>query len=81
MVFILPLIGIPISISVFKYILIIILSGLILTVLVVVLGIISAFIAFKRGMDPDNMVTPIVTTSGDFIGITIVIVLTLILII
>jgi mgtE-like transporter len=29
----------------------------------------TAFISFKRGLDPDDMVAPVVTTVGDFMGI------------
>ena len=51
-----------------------------MTALVVILGVVSAFISFKRGIDPDNIVTPIITTSGDTIGITIIIVLALLIV-
>lgn len=77
---ILPLIGIQLSISVFKFIPVIFFGGLIMTLIVIVAGVFSAFIAFKKGMDPDNVVTPIITTSGDTFGISIIILLTLLVI-
>ena len=40
-----------------------------LTTLVVVVTITAAVYAFKFGYDPDNMVTPIVTTTCDLLGI------------
>jgi mgtE-like transporter len=81
MIFILPLSGIALSVPVIKFAVVVFASGVILTFLVVILCVISAFQAFKKGMDPDNVVTPIITTSGDLLGITIVVVLTLMLII
>lgn len=45
-------------------------SGLILIILLVIICVITAFISFKRGIDPDNTVTPVVTTCGDFFGIS-----------
>lgn len=41
------------------------LSGLALTVVVVVV----IFLGFRRGIDPDTLVGPLVTTTGDVIGI------------
>ena len=32
-------------------------------------SIITAFLSFKRGMDPDDFVSPVVTTIGDTMGI------------
>jgi len=52
-----------------RYMLIVFGSGLTLTVLLVLVTIISAVVAFKFGYDPDNVVTPIVTTTGDILGI------------
>jgi mgtE-like transporter len=88
MIIILPLTGIELSLPgesgagvIYKFTIIVIGAGLILTLTVIVIGIISAFWAFKRGMDPDNVVTPITTTSGDFIGITIVIILVILMVV
>jgi mgtE-like transporter len=75
MVIFLPLSGMPLEMPVLKFIIITFSAGIIMTVLVIVLCVISAFQAFKRGMDPDNVVTPIVTTSGDLIGISIITIL------
>lgn len=41
------------------------LSGLVLTVVVVIV----MFLGFRRGVDPDTLVGPLVTTTGDVIGI------------
>ncbi|UCH88203.1 MAG: magnesium transporter [Thermoplasmata archaeon] len=81
MIVILPLTGVTISIPIFKFVIVIFCAGMIMTCLVVILGITSAFIAFKRGIDPDNVVTPIITTSGDMLGISIVIILVLMIIV
>lgn len=44
-------------------------AGIILTIIVIQLGISVAIFSFKKGVDPDNVVTPIVTTACDAIGI------------
>ncbi len=46
-------------------------SGLITTVIMFIIGIIVAIFSFRRGWDPDNITTPIVTTIADAIGILI----------
>ncbi len=46
-----------------------ILAGMTLTAILIVLSTFVAFISFKRGLDPDNVVVPIVTTTGDVLGI------------
>jgi mgtE-like transporter len=33
------------------------------------ISIVTAFISFKQGLDPDDMVAPVVTTFGDTLGI------------
>jgi cation transporter-like permease len=33
------------------------------------LSVITALYSFRKGIDPDNSVTPIVTTSGDALGV------------
>jgi mgtE-like transporter len=46
-------------------------SGLITTIIMFIIGIIVAIFSFKKGWDPDNITTPIVTTIADAIGILI----------
>lgn len=45
-------------------------AGMVLTTVVMLATMISAFISFKRGLDPDNVVIPIVTSIGDVVGVT-----------
>jgi mgtE-like transporter len=44
-------------------------AGLMLTIVLTVATLIFARLSFKRGLDPDNIITPIVTTLGDLLGI------------
>ena len=68
---ILPVLGIGVEVIGFgKLMIIMVGSGLLLTVTLIVLSLIAAIYSFKRGLDPDNYVIPIVTTSGDVLGIT-----------
>ncbi len=38
------------------------------------LTVILAFLSFARGVDPDNIVIPIVTSAGDMVGVTCLII-------
>jgi len=45
-------------------------AGIVLTVAVIFATIISAFVSFRGGLDPDNVVIPIITSVGDVLGVT-----------
>ena len=44
-------------------------TGVLLVLTVSIVSIFTAFVSFKRGLDPDDMVSPVVTTVGDTMGI------------
>jgi mgtE-like transporter len=44
-------------------------AALMLTVVVIISSIVSAFVSFAKGLDPDNVVIPIVTAVGDILGV------------
>ena len=44
-------------------------SGLMLAGVLIVVTLVVALLSFSRGLDPDNFVTPVVTTMGDLLGI------------
>ena len=52
-----------------KIVLIPVLAGLMLVGSLMPLTVVIAFISFKLGMDPDNVVVPLITTIADFAGI------------
>ena len=67
---ILPLVGISVDVIGFgKLIIIMVGAGLLLTVTLIGITLFTAIYSFKRGLDPDNYVIPVVTTSGDVLGI------------
>lgn len=69
-----PMIGIDIeSDTVLKTGYIMLATGLILTVIVIAVAVLAARFSFIKGFDPDNTVTPIVTTVCDLLGIIILI--------
>ncbi len=45
-------------------------AGIALSVAIIFITIASAFVSFKGGLDPDNVVIPIVTAVGDVLGVT-----------
>lgn len=47
------------------------LAGLLLTGSLTVVASVTSIVSFKRGLDPDNVVVPIVTTTGDVLGIAL----------
>jgi len=44
-------------------------TGFLLICVIALSSILAAFISFKKGFDPDDMVAPVVTTVGDVLGI------------
>ncbi len=44
-------------------------TGLMLAGVLILVTVAVALLTFRRGLDPDNFVTPIVTTMGDLLGI------------
>jgi len=57
------------DIALIEFVAIIILTGFLLISVVSFASVITAFISFKRGLDPDDMVAPVVTTISDIMGI------------
>ena len=58
-----------ISIS-FKLVLIMMGAGLLLTLGMICLCIPTAIVSFRKGIDPDNVVIPVLTTGADVLGIS-----------
>ena len=57
------------DINIAMFVGIVVLTGFLLILVVAIASILTAFISFKRGLDPDDMVAPVVTTVGDIMGI------------
>jgi len=57
------------DITLIKFVSILLVTGFLLILVVSIVSVFTAFISFKRGLDPDDMVAPVVTTVGDFMGI------------
>ncbi len=61
--------GIPVARS-FSLALAFFIAGMTLSAALIFVTIASAFVSFKGGLDPDNVVIPIVTAIGDVLGVT-----------
>lgn len=57
------------DIALIEFVAILLFTGFLLICVVAFVSVFTAFISFKRGLDPDDMVAPIVTTVGDVMGI------------
>ena len=57
------------DIALIKFVSILLITGFLLILVVSLVSVLTAFISFKRGYDPDDMVAPVVTTVGDAMGI------------
>ncbi|KYK30777.1 MAG: hypothetical protein AYK22_03140 [Thermoplasmatales archaeon SG8-52-3] len=57
------------EITLIEFVAIIVFTGFLLICMVSFISVLTAFISFKRGLDPDDMVAPVVTTVGDVMGI------------
>lgn len=59
----------PLGLVSYQLFIIVLGAGLLLTIFMIIITIIISLVAVKIRLDPDNILTPIVTTTGDFIGI------------
>jgi mgtE-like transporter len=57
------------GIGLIEFVAILLITGFLLICIVALISVFTAFISFKRGLDPDDMVAPVVTTVGDVMGI------------
>lgn len=57
------------DIALSEFIAIFVLTGILLVSTVSLASVLTAFYSFKRGLDPDDTVAPVVTTVGDVMGI------------
>lgn len=76
---IIPILHLGIKLELWKLLIIFMGSGLMLITVLSGICVVSALITFRKGLDPDNIVTPIVTTVGDFIGISSILALSFII--
>lgn len=61
--------NIEVSIDLINFVIIILGTGFSLVCIVSVLSVFTAFWSFKKGLDPDDIVAPVVTTVGDVFGL------------
>lgn len=61
--------NIAMEIDLFVFVSIVLGTGILLILTISILSVLTAFLAFKKGLDPDDMVAPVVTTLGDTLGI------------
>ena len=62
--------SVQVGIDPMKFISIILGSGVLLVCVISIVSVFTAFWSFKKGLDPDDTVAPVVTTVGDTLGIT-----------
>lgn len=64
-----PLMGVEPTLTLTDLLLLLLLTGFLLTASLAAVAVATALLAFRRGMDPDNAVIPVVTSIGDLLGI------------
>lgn len=64
-----PALGLDVRQTIWELLLLLLGSGLLLTIILSAVTVVTAVVSFRRGKDPDNMVIPIVTTLGDLLGV------------
>jgi mgtE-like transporter len=62
-------VGIQMGIGLIEFVFVVLGAGALLICVVSIASVFTAFLSFKKGLDPDNMVAPVVTTIGDTMGI------------
>lgn len=61
--------GLRMGIGLIEFVAILVSTGFLLICVVVLMSVLTAFLSFKRGLDPDDVVAPVVTTVSDTLGI------------
>lgn len=61
--------GIQMGIGLIEFVLVVLGTGVLLICVISLVSVFTAFWSFKKGLDPDDMVAPVVTTVGDTLGI------------
>ena len=61
--------GIQMGIGLIEFVFVVLGAGVLLICVVSTASVFTAFWSFKKGLDPDDMVAPVVTTVGDVMGI------------
>jgi len=60
---------IRLSVGLMEFAFVVVCTGILLIIMVSLISVFTAFWSFKKGLDPDDMVAPVVTTVGDTLGI------------
>lgn len=57
------------DIALVEFVSVLIVTGVLLVSIVSIVSVLTAILSFKKGLDPDDMIAPVVTTVGDIMGI------------
>jgi len=61
--------NVEMNIGLYSFVSIILATGILLIIVIAIMSVVTAFVSFQKGLDPDDMVAPVVTTAGDTFGI------------
>jgi mgtE-like transporter len=51
-------------------------AGMVTTLILILISILFSYLTYRKGLDPDNVVVPLLTTIGDLVGISILLITT-----
>lgn len=57
------------SIGLISFMILVLASGFLTVLILLTLSVILSYITYSRGIDPDNMVIPVLTSVGDLVGV------------
>lgn len=63
------------SINMISFMIIVLIAGFLTVLILLTLSVILSYATYSRGIDPDNMVIPILTSVGDLIGVVLLFVM------
>jgi len=67
--------NIKMNVGLIEFVSIVLGTGILLILIISVVSVLTAFLSFKKGLDPDDVVAPVVTTVGDTLGIVFLFIL------
>jgi mgtE-like transporter len=59
------------TLSPWRVVLVATIAGMVLAVLAVAITVVTTYVAYRRGLDPDDVVIPVVTNTCDVLGVVV----------
>ncbi len=63
------------SLDLFMFPLVTLAAGVLTVILLMTISVVLSYVSYSRGLDPDNLVIPVLTSIGDLVGVVLLLVM------